>query len=48
MIAVGVDTHKDRHYAVALDHLGALLAEIVIDVSRRATASLRAGLRVWQ
>ncbi len=32
MIAVGVDTHKDRHYAVALDHLGALLAEIVIDV----------------
>ncbi len=27
MIAVGVDTHKDRHYAMALDHLGQLLAE---------------------
>ena len=22
MIAVGVDTHKERHYAVALDHVG--------------------------
>lgn len=28
MIAVGVDTHKERHYAVALDHLGQLLAEL--------------------
>lgn len=30
MIAVGVDTHKDQHHAVALDRLGQLLAEIVI------------------
>lgn len=30
MIAVGVDTHKDQHHAVALDKLGQLLAEIVI------------------
>ena len=30
MIAVGVDTHKDRHLAVALDALGQLLAEITI------------------
>lgn len=29
MIAVGVDTHKERHYAVALDHLGQMLAELV-------------------
>jgi transposase len=30
MIAVGVDTHKDKHHAVALDRLGQLLTEIVI------------------
>jgi transposase len=29
MIAVGVDTHKERHYAVALDQVGQLLAELV-------------------
>ena len=29
MIAVGVDTHKERHYAVALDHLGQMLAELI-------------------
>ncbi|MGH3610558.1 MAG: IS110 family transposase, partial [Pseudonocardiaceae bacterium] len=28
MIAVGVDTHKERHYAVALDQVGQLLAEL--------------------
>ena len=27
MIAVGVDTHKAAHYAVALDKLGQLLGE---------------------
>jgi pyrroloquinoline quinone (PQQ) biosynthesis protein C len=27
MVAVGVDTHKERHYAVALDQLGQLLGE---------------------
>ncbi len=30
MIAVGVDTHKEQHFAVALDQLGQVLAEIVI------------------
>ena len=32
MIAVGVDTHKDSHFAVALDRLGQLLGELVIGV----------------
>ncbi len=32
MIAVGVDTHKDIHFAVALDHLGQLLGELAIAV----------------
>jgi hypothetical protein len=27
MIAVGVDAHKERHYAMALDDLGQMLAE---------------------
>lgn len=30
MIAVGVDTHKQWHVAVALDALGQLLGEIVV------------------
>jgi transposase len=29
MIAVGVDTHKERHYAAALDDLGQMLGELV-------------------
>lgn len=33
MIAVGVDTHKDAHVAVALDDLGQLLGELVIEAS---------------
>jgi transposase len=33
MIAVGVDTHKERHHAVALDHLGQILAELVCTAS---------------
>ena len=33
MIAVGVDTHKDSHFAVALDRLGQLLGELVVEVS---------------
>jgi transposase len=32
MIAVGVDTHKERHVAVALDQLGQVLGELIIDV----------------
>jgi hypothetical protein len=30
MIAVGVDTHKDSHFAVALDDLGQLLGELAV------------------
>ena len=33
MIAVGVDTHKERHHAVALDHLGQILTELVFIAS---------------
>jgi transposase len=33
MIAVGVDTHKESHFAVALDRLGQVLGELVIEVS---------------
>jgi transposase len=43
MLAVGVDTHKDRHYAVALDHIGQLLAELTI----AATAAGYAELQRW-
>lgn len=28
MIAVGVDTHKESHFVVALDHLGQVLGEL--------------------
>ncbi len=34
MIAVGVDTHKDQHVAVALDGFGQLLGEMVAPASR--------------
>ena len=30
MIAVGVDTHKEQHFAVAVDELGQLLGEITV------------------
>jgi transposase len=43
MIAVGVDTHKQRHYAVALDPLGQLLDEL----SFVASASGYAELQRW-
>jgi len=43
MIAVGVDTHKERHYAVALDQVGQLLAELSI----AATAAGYAKLQHW-
>lgn len=43
MIAVGVDTHKERHYAVALDHLGQMLAELAF----AATAAGYAELQLW-
>jgi transposase len=43
MIAVGVDTHKERHYAVALDHVGQLIAELCV----AATAIGYAELQQW-
>jgi hypothetical protein len=41
MVAVGVDTHKERHYTVALDPLGQLLGE-------RSFAASAAGYRELQ
>ena len=43
MIAVGVDTHKERHYAVALDQVGQMLAELTF----AATAAGYAELQRW-
>jgi len=43
MVAVGVDTHKERHYAVMLDQLGQLLDER----SFPATAAGYAALQRW-
>jgi transposase len=43
MIAVGVDTHKQRHHAVALDALGQLLGELAF----AATAAGYAELQGW-
>jgi transposase len=40
MIAVGVDTHKQRHYAVALDPLGQLLGELSFAASAAGYAEL--------
>jgi len=45
MIAVGVDTHKEQHLAVALDDLGQLLAEIASRPIWPATASSSTGSR---
>jgi hypothetical protein len=41
MIAVGVDTHKERHYAVALDHVGQMLAELVVPATTIGYEQLR-------
>jgi transposase len=41
MIAVGVDTHKQRHYAVALDPLGQLLGELSFAASAAGYAELQ-------
>jgi transposase len=41
MIAVGVDTHKQRHYAVALDLLGQLLGELSFAASATGYAELQ-------
>lgn len=42
MIAVGVDTHRDSHFAVALDELGGLLGELVIEASASGYRELEA------
>ena len=47
MIAVGVDTHKDRHYAVALDQLGQLLGELSFAATAAGYAELSAGPCSW-
>jgi hypothetical protein len=41
MIAVGVDTHKQRHCAVALDRLGQVLAELTFAASTAGYAELQ-------
>ena len=43
MIAVGVDTHKERHYAVAVDLFGQVLGEYTF----AATAAGYQGLQRW-
>jgi transposase len=45
MIAVGVDTHKDAHVAVALDDLGQFLGELVIEARIGGYAQLAAWAR---
>jgi transposase len=41
MIAVGVDTHKERHYAVALDVLGQLVGELAFPASAAGYVELQ-------
>jgi transposase len=41
MIAVGVDTHKERHYATALDLLGQLLGEFSFGTTAAGYAELQ-------
>jgi hypothetical protein len=41
MVAVGVDTHKERHYAAALDQLGQLLGERTFAASAAGYDELR-------
>ncbi len=40
MVAVGVDSHKESHFAVALDRLGQLLGELVIEAGAAGYAEL--------
>jgi transposase len=40
MVAIGVDTHRDRHVAVALDRFGARLGWLVFDVDERGLRDL--------
>jgi transposase len=41
MVAVGVDTHKERHYAAALDQLGQLLGERAFAASAAGYAEMQ-------
>ena len=41
MIAVGVDTHKQRHCAVAVDALGQVLGEVEFAATATGYAQLR-------
>ena len=41
MIAVGVDTHKERHCAAALDELGQVLGEFAFTASAAGYAALQ-------
>jgi hypothetical protein len=41
MIAVGVDTHKERHCAMALDHLGPVLGELTFAAKVAGYAQLQ-------
>ena len=45
MIAVGVDTHKQQHHAVALDGLGQVLGEIVIETTLAGYSQFMCWLR---
>ena len=47
MVAVGDDTRKERHYAVALDHLGQRLAELVFAASAAGYAELHRCAEHW-
>src|SRR5438552_7010711 len=40
-VAIGIDTHRDRHVAVALDRLGRLLGSLELTVDERGFAQLR-------
>jgi transposase len=39
-VVIGVDTHKDRHAAVAIDGLGGRLGELFVDVTNEGYAEL--------
>jgi transposase len=46
-IIVGVDTHKDRHAAVAINEIGARLGALTIPVSPKGYQDLESWARVF-